>query len=859
MKLSYKNLQKRGAARLRPGRLNLYALSAILVLLAMTTSSAMGAFQQQTPLAPDTGTGGWNIQTVGAAGWTPETVDSLPTFRYMTDRSLAFRNDNMPCVVYGGDHLYYACWNPTVSQWQSEVVDSDPLVGAYAALAFNSNSRPFISYYDAANGNLKLAYNLGLGWQKLVVDTNPVALSVAESFADPDLFTSPELRTLYEKLDATPWKDPFKSAELPGTESADITYDGGGVGLHTSIAIDSIDRVHISYYDDDNRDLKYARWDGLTWTIEFVDQEYDQGKVGLWSSIAVDSSNVPQIAYMSEKYDDLKFAWRKGFNQSWDTFTVDSASNVGAFVSLVVDANGYPQMSYMDFANYNLKFARMTGTGPVTWTSGNVATEGSVGWYSSIARDANGKLHISFYDMTGGDLEYASGSGSTWSLKTIYNTGDLGYFTSIAIDKTNLPGIVYGNSTLNALQYTHLTDGKWIASTITIGKTADVGMATSLALNYSGEAYISYLDDSADFMKRAYQWSITDTWYKDFVRTDISAGAYSSMALAYGAVPMIAFYDSTNDDLVLATWVGTGWEFKSVDTGGDVGRFVSLAVDSTGRPHMSYYDATNGDLRYATWNASINNWQITPVDQPGNIGMYTSITLHNDKPYISYYDDSKEMIKYAFQTGTGAWVNFPLDEVGDWLDAVPVEAAYTSIAIGKVHIDENEDGVFDEYVDGVHIAYYCDYYCEYDLPKGIDDDSNLDQDLKYAISPSITPTLIEDWEITAIKTEGDVGKFISLATNINKDLDTVNERHISFYDATNADLYYGLHNGKHDGDWTFEIVDSAGDVGMFSSLALNATGLPAISYYDAYLGNLKYAATFIPVSNYVFLPLVLKK
>ena len=46
---------------------------------------------------------------------------------------------------------------------------------------------------------------------------------------------------------------------------------------------------------------------------------------------------------------------------------------------------------------------------------------------------------------------------------------------------------------------------------------------------------------------------------------------------------------------------------------------------------------------------------------------------------------------------------------------------------------------------------------------------------------------------------------------------------------------------------------------MFSSLALNATGLPAISYYDAYLGNLKYAATFIPVSNYVFLPLVLKK
>lgn len=843
MKLSYKNLQKRGAARLRPGRLNLYALSAILVLLAMTTSSAMGAFQQQTPLAPDTGTGGWNIQTVGAAGWTPETVDSLPTFRYMTDRSLAFRNDNMPCVVYGGDHLYYACWNPTVSQWQTEVVDSDPLVGAYAALAFNSNSRPFISYYDAANGNLKLAYNLGGGWQKLVVDTNPVALSVAESFADPDLYTSPELRAFYEKLDAIPWKDPFKSAELPGTDVADITYDGGGVGLHTSIAIDGIGRVHISYYDDDNRDLKYAMWNGLdtppTFVIEVVDKYDDQGKVGLWSSIAVDSSNVPQIAYMSEKYDDLKFAWRKGFNQSWDTFTVDSASNVGAFVSLVVDANGYPQMSYMDFANYNLKFARMTGTGPVTWTSGSIATEGSVGWYSSIARDANGKLHISFYDMTGGDLEYASGSGSTWSLKTIYSTGDLGYFTSIAIDKTNLPGIVYGNSTLNVLQYTHLTDGKWVASTITIGKTADVGMATSLALNNFGEAYISYLDDSADYLKRAFQFSHTDpdTWYKDFVRTDISAGAYSSMALAYGAIPMIAFYDSTNDDLVLAKWLGTGWEFKSIDTGGDVGRYVSLAVDSTGRPHMSYYDATNGDLRYATWNASINNWQITPVDQPGNVGMYTSITLHNDKPYISYYDDSKEMIKYAFQTITEAWVNFPLDEVGDWLDAIPVEAAYSSIA-----------------VDGsgkMRIAYYCDYYCQYDLPSWTDDDSNLDQDLKFAAALNTAPDVPAEWVFSELVTTGDVGRFVSLA--IKKGTD---ERHISFYDATQADLVYG----KYDGAWTYETVDSAGDVGMFSSLALNAAGLPAISYYDAYLGNLKYAATFTPFVAYtIYAPLVMKK
>ncbi|NWG10632.1 hypothetical protein HXY33_02610 [Candidatus Bathyarchaeota archaeon] len=227
--------------------------------------------------------------------------------------------------------------------WYSELVDAGT---TYCDIALDTNFYPHISYYYDGS-DLKYAHLDESGWHKTIID------------------------------------------------------EEGNVGKFNSIAIDSINRPHISYGDETmpttNYKLKYAYYDGSTWQIQVVTDDFN----GWGTSIAVDSNNRPHISYcggepnfflMHAYYDD----------STWQTETVDDSGNVGMwYSSIALDSSDRPRISYYDNDHQTLKYASWDGT---TWQTETVDYAYGTGKFNCLALDPSGNPHISY----SGTLKYAS-------------------------------------------------------------------------------------------------------------------------------------------------------------------------------------------------------------------------------------------------------------------------------------------------------------------------------------------------------------------------------------------------------------------------------------------------------------------
>jgi len=379
------------------------------------------------------------------------------------------------------------------------------------------------------------------------------------------------------------------------------------VGSHTSLTVDSNGDVHISYFDEHNEHLKYATYDGSSWSIETVDSgegthsDGSDGKVGKYSSIAVDSNDVVHISYYQEgnqygdEYGELKYA--SGSYESWSISEVSTGSgwppsDRGKYSSIAIDSNNNPHISYFDATEGNLGYRHHNG---VEWDDfPSCCTSSDVhGLYTSIDLDSNNYPHISYYDATNGDLKYAvqKSSNSWWANMLVDGADDIGYHSSLIIDSNQDVHISYQGDDGDLKYATRPADAAseipWTTSYLT--STGSDPQSTSIAVDSSGNVHISYYE-SFDFQGLKY-----------------------------------------------ATYDGNSWTTTEVD-GGDaqvgptnVGFDSSLALDSSGGVHISYYDFTNGNLKYAT--PSSDNFNPIPsfsiIDRLEYRGQ---IEVHEDSP-----------------------------------------------------------------------------------------------------------------------------------------------------------------------------------------------------------------------------------
>lgn len=258
-----------------------------------------------------------------------------------------------------------------------------------------------------------------------------------------------------------------------------------GIAGYQSMALDSMARPQISYWDITNGDLKHAAFDGTSWKVSVVDGM--ASSVGGFNSMAIDKMDQAHISYFDTSNSDLKYAHWNG--ATWDISTVDSAGDVGRFGSLAVDAQNHPHIAYLDFDNRDLKYATFDGT---MWKIETIDPMSSAN-ATSIAIDSTGKPHILYYDaaMTN-DVKYASWDGTQWSVELVLAQGDVGYAPDLAFDAQDTPHIVFGDLTAKSVVYGVKGAMGWTFQTV--DKFSNSSGTNAIVLDGKGRAHLAYDD-----------------------------------------------------------------------------------------------------------------------------------------------------------------------------------------------------------------------------------------------------------------------------------------------------------------------------------------------------------------------------
>jgi PKD repeat protein len=298
------------------------------------------------------------------------------------------------------------------------------------------------------------------------------------------------------------------------------------------------------------------------WEIQDLDT-MNGGLGGYNIDIDLDVNNNHVIAYEyrcdadSNYYNDLKLAWWNG--TSYDFSTVDS------------DGTSVLQCA----KNISLDFA------------------------------PSGKGLIAHWQMAGQhdpfDIRSVIWDGTTWTGEKI---GEDAWEVCGILDSTENPIIACAFDTTFELKW---YDGSAWQPTTLLSDTGNNISNISMALAPDGNPAITWYDyrpvNNGDLYFAKWDGS---AWITETVETWNDVGKYSCLVYSPDGKPYISYFNETKDWLQVSRKESTTWVRTYVDKGGRtgelVGKFTAMGFGPDNKPHIAYWQFTNGDfgLRYAT-------------------------------------------------------------------------------------------------------------------------------------------------------------------------------------------------------------------------------------------------------------------
>jgi len=335
-----------------------------------------------------------------------------------------------------------------------------------------------------------------------------------------------------------------------------------------------------------------------------------------------------------------------------------------------------------------------------------------------------------------------------------------------------------------------------------------------------------------------------------------TVGQYTSLMLDAQGNPIISYYDVSEAKLKVAHCFDKNCaQFNAIltpDAANNVGQYTSMTVDNHGNPVVSYYDQANSALKILhCGNASCSTGNtLATADSVGTVGLYTAITVNsNGWPVVSYYDATKGVLK-VLRCGNAACTAGNSIVTPDLASSNGVQSSIKLNAMGNPVV-----AYFDFTHSSLKVLRCGNAQCTAgNTITTADASSNVGRYPSLLFDNSGNPVVSyldltngklkilhcgnascsTGNSIASVGSGGIVGYFSSLALNAS------GNPVVSYYDLTHGKLnILQCGNSTCTSGNTLTVPDSSGSVGQYTSLKLDANGNPVVSYYDASNGDLK--------------------
>ena len=523
----------------------------------------------------------------------------------------------------------------SASSWTKLHIDQSANVGYKSSIAVDENDGIHISYNDFTNQKLKYAVctstcTSASSWSNTSIDQVGYGYSGKSSIAtDSDgVIHISYTNEISEDLKYATCSSTCMSASSWSNISLDTD---GNTGVGSSITIDSNKGIHISYYDIDNKLLKYAACSSSCTSLSSWTNTSIQSFLYLSASgaIAADSSGNVQIVY--------QYVSGTYFSSPSEVKIValDSSSNILGYsispdlpTGLSLNAftgeiSGTPTALSTN-TTYTIT-ARNTGGTSTTTITIEVLDQLPVLSYSPddltltknqpsidlpLAPSLTGSGAITSWEISPdlpNGLNFGTSNGTLWGTPTSLMT-----LKAFTIWANNSGGS--SSATVNITVNDEVPDISYNPDWFVL--TNNTAMSPTAIPTNSGGAIPSGIIDSTSIFGN-------------------SVGSLVSMTIDSDGFKHVAYYEGTGvRTLKYATDASGSWVTTDLTSGGNFHNRISIVIDSSGALHIAFSTGftnlgSSNNLRYATCDSSCtsaSSWTITTIES-GPLGYNAEIAV----------------------------------------------------------------------------------------------------------------------------------------------------------------------------------------------------------------------------------------